>query len=48
MRRARRYLLATVMLAIPLATASCRIPLGNGCDLLIAEPGASVGVACNF
>lgn len=48
MRRARRYLLATFVIAASLGAASCRIPLGNGCDILIAEPGVQAGVACNF
>ncbi len=47
MRRARRYALVGMLAALPLAASACRIPLGNGCDLLIAEPGTQIGVSCN-
>jgi hypothetical protein len=36
-----------IVMALPLLAGACRIPLGNGCDLLLAEPGANVGVVCN-
>jgi len=47
MTRARRYALIAMLAALPIAASACRIPVGNGCDLLIAEPGAQVGVVCN-
>ncbi len=31
----------------PLAATACQIDLGNGCTLLVAEPGANIGVVCN-
>jgi len=48
MHRVRRYALTAVLVALPFAAGACRISLGNGCDLLVGEPGAQVGVACNF
>ena len=49
MTRTRRMLLAVFMLvALPIIASSCIIPLGNGCSLLIAEPGIDAGVACNL
>jgi hypothetical protein len=43
----KRWMVVGMIASIPLATAACRIDIGNGCQLLIAEPGAQVGVACN-
>lgn len=48
MSRTRKVVLMAMMLAMPVATASCKIPLGAaGCNLLILEPGTQLGVACN-
>ena len=47
MRRARRYALVGMLAALPLAASACRIPVGNGCELLLFEPGAQLGVVCN-
>lgn len=40
-------LLGGMLIAMPLAASSCVIPIGNGCNLLILEPGAQFGVVCN-
>jgi hypothetical protein len=48
MTRARRYALVAMLAVLPIAASACRIPLGSGCDLLIGEPGAQVGVACTL
>lgn len=49
MTRARRTGLTILMaLGLTLATAGCRIPLGNGCEALILEPGTQFGVSCNL
>lgn len=46
-KRIRLLLLGAVVMT-PLAASACTIPLGNGCDLVVGEPGAQVGVVCNF
>jgi hypothetical protein len=49
MRKLRRWLLVGLILTIPLAASACRIDIGNGCQLLIGEPGpTSAGVICNL
>jgi len=49
MTRARRTGLTILMfLGLTLATAGCRIPLGNGCEALVFEPGTQFGVSCNL
>ena len=47
MRRFKRLMVVGMIAAIPLATSACRIDIGNGCVLLIAEPGADAGVVCD-
>lgn len=37
-----------MMLVLPVAASSCKIPLGTaGCNILILEPGTQLGVSCN-
>jgi hypothetical protein len=45
-RRVRMLAIGVVALT-PFLASACRIDIGNGCELLIAEPGANVGVVCN-
>lgn len=47
-RRTKNLVLGAMLIAMPLATSACVIPLGNGCDLLIGEPGTDLGVSCNL
>ncbi|MCB1256238.1 MAG: hypothetical protein KDB26_03990 [Microthrixaceae bacterium] len=46
-KRSIRMLDIAALAALPLAATACRIDLGNGCELLIAEPGANIGFVCN-
>lgn len=48
MSRVRKVALTAMLVVLPLAAGACKIPLGNGCNLLVGEPGAQVGVSCNF
>ena len=48
MKKFKRLMLVGMIAAIPLATSACRIDVGNGCQLIIAEPGAQAGVVCNI
>ncbi len=48
MKKFKRLMLVGMIAAIPLATSACRIDVGNGCQLIIAEPGADAGVVCNI
>jgi len=49
MTRRRKMLLTVTMFAgLTFSASSCVIPLGNGCNLLLFEPGVQAGVACNF
>jgi hypothetical protein len=48
MRKLKRWLQIGLILTIPLAASACKFDLGNGCALLIGEPGVSAGVTCNF
>jgi hypothetical protein len=43
----RQMLLGGMLLAMPLAASGCVIPIGNGCNLLLFEPGVQIGVVCN-
>ena len=45
-KRVRLMMVGAIAL-LPLAATACRIDIGNGCTLLVAEPGANVGVVCN-
>ncbi|MGI9579171.1 MAG: hypothetical protein ACR2OH_13300 [Microthrixaceae bacterium] len=47
MSKRARIALVSLVAAVPLLAGACRIDLGNGCELLVAEPGANVGVVCN-
>lgn len=47
MNRARRIVLASLMIALPFSLGACTFDLGNGCTLLLLEPGANLGVVCN-
>jgi hypothetical protein len=47
MSKRMRMLMVGVLAVMPLAAGACQIPLGGGCTLLVAEPGANVGVVCN-
>ena len=47
-QKIKAMMLVGMIAAIPLATSACRIDVGNGCQLLIAEPGAQAGVICNL
>jgi len=47
MSKRARIALVSLVAAVPLLAGACRINLGNGCELLVAEPGANVGVVCN-
>jgi hypothetical protein len=47
MTKLKRWVLVGVIAAMPLAASACRINVGSGCTLLIAEPGVQVGVLCN-
>jgi hypothetical protein len=47
MSRRVRLLVVGAVALLPLAATACRIEIVNGCTLLIAEPGANVGVVCN-
>lgn len=48
MRKRTVRILAMGLLALtPLAASACTFDLGNGCTLLVAEPGANIGVVCN-
>jgi hypothetical protein len=42
-----RLLMVGAIALLPLAATACRIDVGNGCTLLVAEPGANIGVVCN-
>lgn len=48
MKRKGRVLLAGFMLALPFSLGACRVDLGNGCALLLFEPGTQFGVSCNL
>ncbi len=41
MRNAKRWILIAAIAAVPFATASCRIPLANGCRYEFFEPYTS-------
>ena len=47
MRKIRRMAVVGMMVSLPILASACRVPIGNGCDLLIAEPGANIGFVCN-
>jgi hypothetical protein len=36
-----------VIAVLPFAASACKIDVGNGCQVLIQEPGASFGLVCN-
>jgi len=48
MKRKGRVLLAGLMLALPFSLGACTFDLGNGCTLLLFEPGTQFGVSCNL
>ncbi len=47
MTKVKRWVLVGMIAAMPLAASACRISVGNGCTLVVGEPGAQVGVLCN-
>jgi hypothetical protein len=47
MTKFKRLMVVGMIAAIPLATSACRIDVGNGCQLLLFEPGADAGVVCD-
>ena len=47
MSKRARIALVSLVAAVPLFAGACKIDLGSGCQLLIAEPGAQIGVVCN-
>lgn len=47
MSKRARIALVSLVAAVPLLAGACRINLGSGCELLVAEPGANIGVVCN-
>ncbi|MCP4435509.1 MAG: hypothetical protein GY812_08445 [Actinomycetia bacterium] len=47
MSKRARLMMIGLVAAVPFAAGACKVDLGNGCQLLIAEPGANIGVVCN-
>lgn len=47
MTRRTKAAFVGIVMALPLLAGACKIPIGNGCSLLVAEPGAKIGVVCN-
>lgn len=46
-KRSVRLLAVGILAALPIVASACRIDVGNGCEVLIAEPGANIGFVCN-
>lgn len=46
-KRSVRMFAVAVLAVLPLAATACKIDVGNGCSILIAEPGANIGFVCN-
>lgn len=46
-KRSLRMFAVAVLAVLPLAATACKIDVGNGCSVLIAEPGANIGFVCN-
>ncbi len=42
-----RYMLVGVVAVLPFVAGACKVDVGGGCQLWLAEPGANVGVVCN-
>lgn len=47
-RSLRRLALVGLILATPVVTAGCQIPLTENCTLLLFEPSTQFGLSCNF
>lgn len=47
MSKRARIILVGVVAALPFLAGACKIPVGNGCELWIQEPGVNLGVVCN-
>jgi hypothetical protein len=47
MSKRARLMIVGLVAAVPFLASACKVDIGNGCQLLIAEPGAKLGVVCN-